>query len=660
MVTSSGNGSLTFTPLSPPTVNPATLTVNGTANSASGNALAGDSPSYGSTLTVTAVDGQAAAVGQAIAGQYGTLDLDSNGTYTYTPTVKGLVTGQSDTDAFNFTVTDSAYGSQTTTLAITIDGVTHPIGAAQTGASSTTITDEQIAKPFSGVMINDVNAAQTETAVVSVNTAANGTLSDPNAGTDHSTISNGAITIIGSAAAVATDLDGLMFTPTAHQVAPGMTVPTTITAAISDTAGEQTSIASTVIATAVNDAPVISGIKAGQTTQDTAAVKPFTTASVSDVDTGVQDSLTIVLSNAANGTLSGTGLTASSTAGTYTLAAAAPATLTSDLQALTFTPAAHEAAAGSTVTTTFALTASQTAGNTTTNSATNSGTSVVATETSAYNVINGPAGGHAKIYGTSGNDQITAFSTQNQIYGEGGNDLINAGAGEAIVSLGNGNSSVTLGGSTNGVIGGTGNTSVTGGSGGYNAVALGNGNDTVTVGGTHDVIVLGTGTDMVSGTQGMSFITTGGGNDTIVLGGSGNTVSAGGGNNTISGGTGSNTFILPGAGQGFDAIAGFTETNGDVLNLHAALQETNWNGKANTLSNYVKVHRRRQQHRHLDCQQRHRQRRARRATHQHAQARLRRPGEPSLHPDLMRRPLATWPGTARMQFRANGDLVDCN
>ena len=26
-----------------------------------------------------------------------------------------------------------------------------------------------------------------------------------------------------------------------------------------------------------------------------------------------------------------------------------------------------------------------------------------------------------------------------------------------------------------------------------------------------------------------------------------------------------------------------------MLNLHAAPQETNWNGKANTLSNYVKV-----------------------------------------------------------------------
>ena len=528
----------------------ATITLSSTTNGTLGNLGAGTVS--GNTYTVVGTAAQ---------------DTAAIDNLTFTPAA-----GTPDTTAsttFTFGANDGVENA-TTTPSTTLTDVQAAVPIIASPASATvTTTDEASAAPFSGVMINEVNAGQTETAVVSVNTAANGTLSDPNAGTDHSTTSNGTITITGSTTTVATDLDGLIFTPTAHQVAPGATVATTITAAISDTAGEKTSIASTVSATAVNDAPVISGTKAGQTTQDTAAIKPFTTASVSDVDTGVQDSLTIVLSNAANGTLSGTGLTSGSTAGTYTLAAATPATLTSKLQGLTFTPTLHEAAAGSTVRTTFALTASQTAGTTT--SATNSSTSVVATETSAYNVINGSACGHAKIYG------------------EGGNDLINAGAGIAIVSLGNGNSSVTLGGSTNGVIGGNGNTSVTGGPGSYNAVALGNGNDTVTVGGTHDIIVLGTGTDMVSGTQGMSFITTGGGNDTIVLDGSGNTVSAGGGNNTISGGTGSNTFILPGAGQGFDAIAGFTETNGDVLNLHAVLQETNWNGKANTLSNYVKV-----------------------------------------------------------------------
>ena len=341
-------------------------------------------------------------------------------------------------------------------------------------------------------------------------------------------------------------------------------------------------------ATAVNDAPVIAGTVAGQTTSDTASIKPFATATVSDVDTGVQDSLTITLSNPANGTLSGMGLAAGATPGTYVLAAATPVVLTSELQALVFTPTAHQAAAGSTVTTTFTLTASQTAGGTTT-TATDGKTAVVTTESASLNVINGPACGFGIIQGTSGNDQITAYGQYNAIFGNGGNDVVNAGAGFAAVTLGAGNSTVTLGGSSNVVIGGPGNDTVTGAPGGYTAVTLGNGNNTVAVGGTHDVILLGIGTNTVSGTQGMAFITTGAGNDTIAVAGSGNTINAGAGQNTIAGGTGNDILVLPAAGGGFDRIAGFTESNGDVLDLRAGLMPTKWNGQASTLGNYLKV-----------------------------------------------------------------------
>ncbi|HET6306923.1 MAG TPA: hypothetical protein VFG12_07040 [Rhodopila sp.] len=78
----------------------------------------------------------------------------------------------------------------------------------------------------------------------------------------------------------------------------------------------------------------------------------------------------------------------------------------------------------------------------------------------------------------------------------------------------------------------------------------------------------------------MAFIGTGSGNDTIVLGGSGNAVYAGA--NSISGGTGDNTLGLPTAGHGLDTISGFTETNGDILDLRAALAATTWNGRSAT------------------------------------------------------------------------------
>jgi hypothetical protein len=116
-------------------------------------------------------------------------------------------------------------------------------------------TDAASAKPFTGVVITDPNARQTETATVSLSAAANGMLSDPNASTDHSTITNGVLTVSGSATAVSTALDGLVFTPTANQVAAGAAVTTTVTAVIKDTAGETASAASTITATQVAASP---------------------------------------------------------------------------------------------------------------------------------------------------------------------------------------------------------------------------------------------------------------------------------------------------------------------------------------------------------------------------------------------------------------------
>lgn len=46
---------------------------------------------------------------------------------------------------------------------------------------------------------------------------------------------------------------------------------------------------------------------------------------------------------------------------------------------------------------------------------------------------------------------------------------------------------------------------------------------------------------------------------------------------------------MPTASHGFNTINGFTDLNGDVLDLRVALGATNWNGSASTLVNYLKV-----------------------------------------------------------------------
>jgi VCBS repeat-containing protein len=90
-----------------------------TANAAHG-VLANDTdPIPNDMLTVTAVDGLASDVGQAIVGRYGTLTLNADGSYSYVAdnSIPSNIIAQ---DIFTYTATEEAGGSATSTLTITI------------------------------------------------------------------------------------------------------------------------------------------------------------------------------------------------------------------------------------------------------------------------------------------------------------------------------------------------------------------------------------------------------------------------------------------------------------------------------------------------------------------------------------------------------------
>jgi autotransporter-associated beta strand protein len=227
-----------------------------------------------------------------------------------------------------------------TVITIDVTAVASPITLTETPGIVST-TDAAATAPFAGVALTDVNFGQVETASVTWNTA-NGMLSDPNAASDGGVFSNGTYTVTGSASAVAAALDGLMFTPTAHQVAPGGTVATQLTATVTDTAAQTASITSTVVATALNDTPSISGAVANQTVLSGGLLHPLSGIVIADPDAGVTDSVTLTLTvggtpSDANGVLSGAGLTETA-AGVYTVAAGTPGALTAELEALQFTP----------------------------------------------------------------------------------------------------------------------------------------------------------------------------------------------------------------------------------------------------------------------------------------------------------------------------------
>jgi Ca2+-binding RTX toxin-like protein len=94
-----------------------------TVNAASG-LLANDFAASGGTISVTAVEGQPANVGQPIAGDWGSLVVQADGSYVFTPAAvaRTLLQGQTATDTFAYTITDSVGVTSTAVLTITING----------------------------------------------------------------------------------------------------------------------------------------------------------------------------------------------------------------------------------------------------------------------------------------------------------------------------------------------------------------------------------------------------------------------------------------------------------------------------------------------------------------------------------------------------------
>lgn len=179
------------------------------------------------------------------------------------PEVVGLVSSESEANStgYNVLITTAVFNQIEAWVA-------QDIGAAGVPAITGTVaaqpvTDETTIAPFSKVSITDSNSGQTEMATVTLSAAINGTLTNLGGGSYNN--STGVYSVTGTAVAVTTALDGLIFNPTARQGPASQTITTGFTIAVTDTAGLSATDATTsVIATETGSTGLIGALTIGQ------------------------------------------------------------------------------------------------------------------------------------------------------------------------------------------------------------------------------------------------------------------------------------------------------------------------------------------------------------------------------------------------------------
>ena len=377
----------------------------------------------------------------------------SNGAYPY-----AVLTADANGDLFGTTLQGGSAGDGTvfeiTGVFLLAPAVAPTIAGTVSGQ---TTTSETPVRPFAHVTIGDANAGATDTLTITLG-GAGGTLS----GTGLSGGVGGVYTLSGTASAITTELDALVFTPKAG--APYTSSTTTFTLSDLSSAGGAPIVDST---TSVIDsdpavAPTISGTGSDLTTTSETPVRPFAHATVGDNNVGATDMLTITLGGA-GGTLSGTGLSGG-VGGVYTLSGTAAA-ITSELDALLFAPTAGAPNTSSTAT--FTLIDQSSAG----------GGSIVDSTTSVIDSAPAvaPTTSPLSVEDTTLNQALTpsiqaytgpVAGLQQEYINTGADSLnITASTPNWFIHSGGGNDAIAVSGGTNVLDGGTGSNFLTGGSG---------------------------------------------------------------------------------------------------------------------------------------------------------------------------------------------------
>ncbi|MFT3848316.1 MAG: retention module-containing protein [Propionivibrio sp.] len=268
-------------------------TANGTAGTnPTGNVLTNDLIiDTGDSKVVSAVSfgGTAGTVGSALAGAYGTLTLNADGSYSYVvnngnSAVQALRTASSTlTETFTYTTTDgNGTGSSSTTLTVTIQGANDaPVAVADTNVVTRTGSSQQTISTTvaTGVLANDSDVDSGDSERVSAITKG---------ATTQTISSGGSTTITGTYGNLTIYSDG-HYTYTTTGSRPSADVQDVFTYTVRDTAGLTSTATLTINVDRANTAPIA---EAGAVTgiEDTPLVFTWANFNVSDAD-GVGSSL---------------------------------------------------------------------------------------------------------------------------------------------------------------------------------------------------------------------------------------------------------------------------------------------------------------------------------------------------------------------------------
>jgi VCBS repeat-containing protein len=169
--------------------------------------------------------------------------------------------------------------------------------------------------------------------------------------------------------------------------------------------------------------------------------------------------------------------------------------------------------------------------------------------------------GNDSILGGAGRDSVTGGAGNDTVNGQGGADYVVAGDGDDSVNGGVGNDTLNGGAGNDSLDGYFGNDWIIGGAG-QDFLNGGIGNDKLNGQGGADFILGGDGDDYIDGNVGNDVIDAGAGND-VVLGGAGNDlIYASGGNDTVRGGLGNDTIFGDGGNDYISGNAGNDSIDG--------------------------------------------------------------------------------------------------